>query len=286
MAVTGRMGEGASQRSEQLREDVVRAYARTEDPRLREILTAAVRHLHGFVSEVGLTTEEWQAGIEFLTAVGRMCSETRQEFILLSDTLGVSSATEIASADLAPRATENTVLGPFYVPGSPRREYGESILDDSDAGPRVVLSGRVTDLDGHGIAGATLDIWQNASNRLYAVQDPAQTPTNLRGRFLSRGDGGFALRTVRPVPYPIPDDGPVGRMLVAAGRHAWRPAHIHFMVSAPGYRTLVTHVFDSASDYLDSDTVFGVRDSLVVDFVPEGDDGLLAARFDIALQSE
>ncbi|HZE06199.1 MAG TPA: dioxygenase [Solirubrobacteraceae bacterium] len=286
MSVTGRMGEGASHRGEQLREDVLGAYEATEDPRLREILAAAVRHLHGFVAEVGLTTEEWQAGIEFLTAVGRMCTETRQEFILLSDTLGVSTATEIASANLAGQATENTVLGPFYVPGAPLREYGDSILEDPDEGPRVVVSGRVADLDGHGIAGATLDIWQNASNRLYAVQDPAQTPTNLRGRFLSREDGSFELRTIRPVPYPIPHDGPVGRMLSAAGRHAWRPAHIHFMVSAPGYRTLVTHVFDSASDYLDSDTVFGVRDSLVVDFVPMGSDGLLAARFDIALQGE
>lgn len=276
--------EGAHRRRERLTEEALAAYRGTEDPRLREILSAAIRHLHAFVSEVELTTAEWAAAIKFLTEVGQLCTETRQEFVLLSDTLGVSSATEIVSAGLADAATENTVLGPFYVPGSPLREYGASILEDADDGTPAVVSGRVTDLHGEGIAGAELDVWQNASNQLYAVQDPGQTPTNLRGRFRARADGSFQLRTIRPTPYRIPSDGPVGRMLTAAGRHAWRPAHVHFMVSAPGYRTLVTHVFDSRSAYLDSDTVFGVRESLIVDFVSGGDGDGLHAQFDIALQ--
>jgi len=275
---------GARARDQELLDDVLRTFENAEDPRLRELLSSALRHLHAFVAEVGLTTAEWQAGIDFLTAVGRACTDAQQEFILLSDTLGLSSATEIASANLVQDATENTVLGPFYVAGAPRRAYGDSVLDDPDDGPRAVVRGRVTDLDGNSIASATLDVWQNASNRLYAVQDPSQTLTNLRGRFLTRDDGSFELRTIRPVPYPIPDDGPVGRMLAAAGRHPWRPAHIHFMVSAPRYQTLVTHVFDSGSDYLDSDAVFGVRDSLVVDFEPQPEGGELLARFDIVLQ--
>jgi catechol 1,2-dioxygenase len=275
----------ARAREQELLDDVLRAFENAKDPRLRELLTSVLRYLHTFVAEVGLTTAEWQAGIDFLTAVGGACTDTRQEFILFSDTLGLSSATEIASANLVGDATENTVLGPFYVPGAPLRAYGDSILDDPDDGPRAVVRGRVTDLDGNSIGGATLDVWQNASNRLYAVQDPGQTPTNLRGRFLTRDDGSFELRTIRPLPYSIPDDGPVGRMMAAAGRHPWRPAHIHFMISAPGYRTLVTHVFDSDSDYLDSDAVFGVRDSLVVDFERQPESGDLLARFDdIVLQ--
>jgi protocatechuate 3,4-dioxygenase beta subunit len=243
-------------------DDVRAAFAGTPDPRLRELMDALVRHLHGFAVEVGLTREEWAAGIAALKAIGDVTTDTRQEFILLSDTLGLSSLVETLVDSEG--ATEHTVLGPFYVPGSKRRELGDSILDDEDPGERVELSGRVLGPDGP--VRAELDVWQNATNRLYAVQDPTQSEHNLRGRFTTGDDGRFSFGTVRPVPYTIPDDGPVGRMLKATGRHPWRPAHIHFMVSADGCQTLTTHVFDAASEHLDSDTVFGVRDGLVVEF--------------------
>ena len=271
---------------EELLEEVVQSFAEAPDPRLREIMQAAARHVHAFVSEVGLTRDEWRTGIDFLTAVGQKCDEVRQEFILMSDTFGVSSLVEMQNFAGVEGATENTVLGPFYVSGSPVRDFGASVLEDEDPGPRLLVQGRVVDLDGKPVAGALLDVWQNATNRLYAVQDPNQNPNNLRGKFSTRDDGSFEFRTIKPVPYPIPDDGPVGDMLRITGRHSWRAAHIHVVVSAPGYKTLTTHIFDRDSDYLDSDAVFGVRDSLIVDFAkdPSGD-GLLA-QFDITLEPE
>jgi protocatechuate 3,4-dioxygenase beta subunit len=274
-----------SQGDERLLADVVRSFDGSPDPRLREIVQAAVRHLHEFVSEVGLSREEWRQGIDFLTAVGHMSSESRQEFILLSDVLGVSSLVEAAALDAGEEATENTVLGPFYVPDSPLREYGDSILENEDPGPRLRVRGRVTDTAGAPLAGAMLDVWQNASNRLYAVQDPNQHPSNLRGRFLTGDDGGFAFTAVRPVPYQIPGDGPVGRLLDQTGRHPWRAAHIHVIVSARGHETLTTHLFDAESPYLDSDAVFGVRDSLVVQFTRDADSGDLLAEFDFKLEA-
>jgi hydroxyquinol 1,2-dioxygenase len=162
-------------------------------------------------------------------------------------------------------ATESTVLGPFYVPGSPLRGYGESIVEEP-AGAPAWVHGRVLAVDGKPIAGAELDVWQNGDNRLYAVQDPDAPEVHLRGRFMTREDGSYAFVAVRPVPYTIPDDGPVGRMLDATGRHPWRPAHIHMIVRAPGYRTVATHVFDRASEWLDSDAVFAVKPSLLRDF--------------------
>jgi protocatechuate 3,4-dioxygenase beta subunit len=265
--------------------DEVLATLRPEDPRLREVLDAAVRHLHAFVAEVGLTHAEWESGIAFLTEVGRACTAERQELILLSDTLGVSSLVELSSAGVSPGVTENTVLGPFYVAGSPDRGFGESMLEDGDPGQSALVTGRVLDPTGRPVPGATLDVWQNASNRLYAVQDPDQTPTNLRGRYTTDAQGRYALRTIRPVPYPIPDDGPVGRLLALTGRHPWRPAHIHFLVTAPGHRSVTTHVFDADSDYLDSDAVFGVRDSLVRTFAPAQDPDLDAhAEVDFVLE--
>ena len=271
---------------EELLEEVVQSFAKADDPRLREILQAAARHLHAFVSETGLTRDEWRTGIDFLTAVGQKCDEVRQEFILMSDTFGVSSLVEMQNFAGTEGATENTVLGPFYVPGSPVRDFGASILENEDPGPGLLVQGRVVDLDGKPIAGALLDIWQNATNRLYAVQDPNQDPNNLRGKFYTRDDGSFEFRAVKPVPYPIPDDGPIGEMLRVSGRHPWRAAHIHVVVSAPGYKTLTTHIFDRNSDYLDSDAVFGVRDSLIVDFAQDPSGDGLQAQFDITLEPE
>jgi maleylacetate reductase len=249
--------------------EVVQRLQATPDPRLREVMTGLVRHLHGFVAEVGLSGDELLAGIGFLTKTGQLCSDTRQEFILLSDTLGVSMLVDLiagaAAAGSAGHATESTVLGPFYVPGSPERPFGGSIAEQP-AGEPAWFTGRVTSLDGEPITGAVLDVWQNADDMLYAVQNPDAPPGHLRGRFRTRADGSYAFLGVRPTDYPIPDDGPVGALLTATGRHPWRPAHIHLIVSAPGYRSVATHIFGDQSAYLDSDAVFAVKPSLVRHF--------------------
>ena len=248
-------------------EAVVRRYDSCPDPRLREIMQAFVSHLHGFVTEVGLTADEWTAAIRILTATGHITDERRQEFILWSDSTGVSMLVDAIANRLPEGATESTVLGPFYVPGSPLREYGESMLVEDSVGTPAWVHGRVLDIDGAPIAGAELDIWQNDADMLYAVQKAEGPEDHLRGRYHTREDGSFAFIAVRPVPYPIPDDGPVGRMLRATGRHPWRPAHIHAIIRAPGYHTTVTHLFDEESEYLDSDTVFAVKPSLLRRFV-------------------
>jgi catechol 1,2-dioxygenase len=267
---------------EELLADVLGRYGPDVDPRLREILVAAVRHIHAFVAETKLTHEEWMRGIMFLTDVGKMCDPVRQEFILLSDTLGVSTAVELGEYEAAEGATENTVLGPFYVPDPPEREFGESTLEDADDGDRVVVRGVVSDPEGMPVAGATVDVWQNATNGFYAVQQPgAQHPHNLRGVYRTDAEGRYEFRAVRPVPYPIPGDGPVGALLAATGRDIMRPGHIHMMIGAPGFKTLITHLFDAATDHLDDDAVFGVRRTLVRTFESDGDE--LAATFDVVL---
>lgn len=270
----------------QLLDDVLATFASCQDPRLRQIMEAVVRHLHQLVAEVGLTRQEWAEAIAFLTAVGHTCDDVRQEFVLLSDTLGVSSLVEMVNYPAAPGATENTVLGPFYVPGSPEREPGESIVVDEGSGEPVVVSGTVRSLDGTPLPGATVDVWETSATGMYAVQDPGgQHADNLRGVFHAGADGTFEFRAVRPVVYSIPADGPVGQMLRATGRHPMRAAHVHLRVSAPGHRELITHVFDAESDYLDSDAVFGVRRSLVVPFT-QNDAGELSAHFDVVLTPE
>ena len=245
---------------------VAASFDGSANPRLRELMQALVRHLHGFAVEVGLREDEWRELITALTHTGHITDEKRQEFILWSDTLGLSMLVDALAHELPAGATESTVLGPFYVPGSPLREYGESMLAESTTGVPVLVTGRVLDLTGAPIAGAELDVWQNGADRLYAVQRPEAPEDHLRGRYLTRGDGSYAFVGVRPVPYTIPDDGPVGTMLSATGRHPWRPAHIHLIVRAPGYRTLTTHIFDAASEYLDSDAVFAVKPSLLREF--------------------
>ena len=235
------------------------------------MLQALVRHLHAFATEVGLTQDEWAEAIRILAETGRITDERRQEFVLWSDTLGLSTLVD-ALANPAPEgATESTVLGPFYTPGAPLREYG-AVLAAEPAGEPAWIHGRVLSLDGTPIAGAELDVWQNGDDLLYAVQRPEAPEDHLRGRFRTRDDGSYAFVAVRPVPYTIPDDGPVGRMLEATGRHPWRPAHVHVIVRAPGHRTVVTHVFDAASAYLDSDAVFAVKPSLLREFVPRAAD--------------
>jgi len=250
-----------------LTDEVLRAYAGTPDPRLREVLAALIRHLHAFAAETGLTHREWLAGLEFLTAVGQQCDDQRQEFVLLSDVLGLSA--QVDNANAAAGATEPTVLGPFYRPGAPHRAAGEHIGRPED-GAATLISGRVTDVRGNPIAGGTLDVWQCSANGLYDTQDAGQPPFNLRGVFTTAADGGYAFRTVRPVSYPIPVDGPVGDLLRAAARHNWRASHVHAIVSAAGYQPVTTHIFDAENEYLRSDAVFGVRDSLVRVFRPAG----------------
>jgi protocatechuate 3,4-dioxygenase beta subunit len=269
---------------DQLTAEVVERLDAAPDPRLREVMQALVRHLHAFAKEVRLSDSEWAAGIRFLTATGQKCDDVRQEFILLSDTLGFSSLVDLINhgAD-DPHLTEPTILGPFYIPESPWREFGSSTVELEDGGQPTILQGRVLDSDGTPIVGAVLDVWQNAATGFYAVQQPdVQPPTNLRGRFRTNVEGRFEIRCVRPVPYPIPDDGPVGKLLTDTGRHPWRAAHIHAIVSAEGYAGLTTHIFDAESDYLDSDTVFGVKGSLIRDFA-DAADGIAVCESDFVL---
>jgi protocatechuate 3,4-dioxygenase beta subunit len=248
--------------------DAVIAQIRSENPRLQELLVGLVRHLHAFVREVELTEAEWMAAIRYLTAVGQKSDDKRQEFILLSDVLGVSILVDAINHRKLAGATESSVFGPFWVAGAPELPHGSSIARGEEAltGEPTVVHGRVMGEDGRPIAGASLDIWQASPAGMYDVQDPSQPEMNLRGLFRSGVDGTFWFKTVKPAAYPIPDDGPVGDLLRAIGRHPMRPAHIHFMVGAPGYETLITHIFVEGDPYLESDAVFGVKGSLVVDF--------------------
>jgi hydroxyquinol 1,2-dioxygenase len=243
------------------------AFEGCPDERLRTLAESLARHLHAFAVEVGLTRREWEEGIRILTETGRITDDRRQEFILWSDVLGLSMLVDALANPPPPGATESTVLGPFYVPGSPQRPFGASIAEEA-AGMPAWVHGRVLGVGGEPIGGAELDVWQNGDDRLYAVQNPEAPEDHLRGRFTTRDDGSYAFLAVRPVPYTIPADGPVGKMLEATGRHPWRPAHIHMIVRAPGYRTLATHIFDRDSEYLHSDAVFAVKPSLLREFVP------------------
>ena len=266
---------------ELLLEQVLATFENTPDPRLRQLMQAAVRHLHAFAREVGLQTEERRAAVAFLTAVGKISDDLRQECEMLSDTLGLSSLVETSSTPAG--ATLRTLTGPFYAAGSPERGFGESMVERDDGDPPAILRGRVSDRSGSPIASATIDVWQTASNRLYAIQDPEQPEFNLRGIYRTDAEGRYEIRTIMPVAYTIPDDGPVGRMLELTGRHPWRAAHIHLIVRAEGFLPLTTEVFDARSDYLDSDAVFGVAPELVLEFEPRPD-GVHEAAFDIVLR--
>jgi hydroxyquinol 1,2-dioxygenase len=253
-------------------EIVEASFASTVDPRLHQVLGSLVRHLHDFVREVRLRPEEWQAAIEFLTATGRTCTETRQEFILLSDVLGVSMLVESLDDPDSPDnssgavPTQATVEGPFHVVESPARELGADINDAHGPGQPCLVTGEVRDEKGSHVPGATVDVWQANAEGFYDVQQSSRPLGDLRGRFTTDEQGRFHFRTVVPSHYPIPTDGPVGRLLRSTGRHEFRPAHIHFEISAPGLGTLTTHLFVAGSPYLASDAVFGVRPSLVRNF--------------------
>jgi protocatechuate 3,4-dioxygenase beta subunit len=279
-----------SDRDEQeLTEAVVASFAGTPDERLRTLMTALARHLHAFAREVRLTEPEWAAAIGFLTDAGHITGDKRQEFILLSDVLGLSMQTITINHAAEGGVTESTVLGPFFVAGSPEIAPGGDIASGAPGEPCWV-EGSVRDVDGTPIPGALLEVWQADDDGFYDVQY-ADPRTAARGHLVADGEGGFRFWALTPTPYPVPADGPVGRLLAATGRSPMRAPHLHFMVSAPGFRTLVTHIF-VAGESLGGDSVFGVRESLVRPFVrsdgptPDGrvvDGSWTQVRFDIVL---
>jgi hydroxyquinol 1,2-dioxygenase len=232
--------------------------------RFGAVMTSLIRHLHGFVRDVQLTSDEWMTAIEFLTKAGQTCTDKRQEFILLSDTLGVSILVDAINNRLPEGASEQTVLGPYYWEGAPGLPMG-SDLANGVVGEPCFYSGKMLSLDGHPIDSALLDIWSGDGDGNYDMQLESEE-MRARGRFTTGADGKYWFQSIKPFYYPVPTDGPVGAMLEAMGRHPNRPGHIHFIVSAPGYKTIITHLFPSDTPYLDSDAVFGVKESLVVDF--------------------
>jgi catechol 1,2-dioxygenase len=249
---------------EEISAEIVNArHAGCADPRLIEVVSALVRHLHAFAKEVRLTQAEWETGIGFLTRTGQLCSAERQEFILLSDVLGMSMLVDAINNRRPKGATENTVVGPFYLDGAPVRQMGESICLDGK-GESCRFEGRVLDLQGRPVEGARVDVWSDNAEGFYDVQQPGVQPKwNNRGVFVTGADGRYGFVGIKPVSYPIPDDGPVGQLLERLGRHPCRPAHMHYLVSAPGFQKLVTHTFVDGDKYLTSDAVFGVKASLV-----------------------
>jgi protocatechuate 3,4-dioxygenase beta subunit len=247
-------------------EVVLARMAGETNPRLREVMSAAIRHLHAFFKEVEPTQLEWGMAIEFLTETGQICNEWRQEYILLSDILGVSMLVDAINNRKPSGATETTVLGPFHVSNAPRYENGANICLDGKGEP-LLVTGRVTDTEGRPIAGAVLDVWQANDEGFYDVQQKGLQPEmNLRGIFTTDAGGSYWFKSVRPKFYPIPDDGPVGKLLRQMGRHPFRPAHIHYIVGAAGYEPITTHIFTPDCPYLHSDAVFGVKEDLIAKF--------------------
>jgi len=247
---------------------VIAAMSGCRDDRLTTVMSGLVRHLHAFAREVALTEAEWLAGIRFLTNVGHITDDKRQEFILLSDVLGLSTLVT-AQNNLKPEGcTESTVFGPFFVDGAPTVESGADISNGAKGVPCYV-KGQVRGLDGASVPGAVVNVWQSDEEGFYDVQKPPESGQHehrARARLLSDAQGSFHFRSIVPTHYPIPHDGPVGLLLSELGRHPWRPAHLHFMIEAQGYQRLVTHVFRKDCQYLDSDAVFGVRSSLIADW--------------------
>jgi hydroxyquinol 1,2-dioxygenase len=259
---------------------VIARFADTPDPRLKEILTSLVQHLHAFARDVQLTEAEWFEGIAFLTRAGHITDDKRQEFILLSDTLGLSMLTVAMNNDKPAGATESTVFGPFFVEGAPAYEHGEDVANGAPGIPCQVR-GQVRGLDGQPVPHARIEVWQADAEGKYDVQREGAGHM-ARGKLVAGPEGEYHFQSILAEAYPIPDDGPVGDMLRATGRHPWRPAHLHFMIEAPGYETLITHVFRNGDRYLDSDAVFGVRQSLIADWMQQPD-GTYLVDYDFVL---
>jgi hydroxyquinol 1,2-dioxygenase len=244
---------------------VIERLAASDDPRFKRVMTSLITHLHDFVREVKLTEPEWLTAVQFLTEVGQTCTEKRQEFILLSDTLGVSVLVITLNHPADKGSVESTVLGPFYWQGAPELPRGSDLAEGVKGEP-AFYSGRVLGEDGKPLANALLDIWSGDGEGNYDMQIPGETAMKARGRIRTDADGRYWFRSIRPTFYPVPTDGPVGRMLRKMGRHPYRPGHIHMIVSAPGHLSVTTHLFVAGSQYLDSDAVFGMKESLVAQF--------------------
>ena len=252
-----------------LTDTVKSSFSTIDDERLKHLVNRLVHHLHAFATETQLTHDEWREGITFMHRAAEISDASRSEFTLMSDVLGLSSLVDLMAA--RPGATEGSVLGPFHTRGSPWVDNGANLVRDN-AGEVVLLQGRVTDIEGQPLANATIDFWQNADNGMYWQMDDSQPQDNLRCQIKVDADGHFELATIRPRPYLVPTDGPVGELLRVSHRDAWRPAHFHIIVEAPGYRSLITEVFDDADPWVEKDAVFGVRASLVLPFTPTTDE--------------
>jgi len=271
----------------------VERWATAHDARTAELMTALVRHLHEFAREVRLTEAEWMAAIQWLNRAGQVSDEKREEFILTSDVVGLSMLVVQMNHRFDPRATPATVLGPFHIEGSPELGYGDD-MSQGLAGTPLVLHGTVTDLDGAPVAGAVLDLWQADNDGLYESQHADVDEARLRAKYTTREDGSYCVRTVAPLGYTIPMDGPVGDLIAGTDISHFRPAHVHFLINVPGYEPLITHLFEQGADYLDSDVVFGVKEELVVNYerresgsTPDGrtiDQPWFEARYDFVLQ--
>ena len=266
----GTVSAKQSEREAQLVERVVASFGATPDPRFKELMQALTRHLHAFLREVRLTEEEWQRAIEFLTAAGHITDDRRQEFILLSDVLGASMQVIAINNEAYRNATEATVFGPFFVEGSPEIQLGGDIAAGAPGEPCWV-EGTVTDASGNPVPHALIEVWEADQDGLYDVQYSGGRVA-ARGHLYSDAEGRYRFWAVTPTPYPIPHDGPVGRLLAATGRSPMRASHLHFMVKADGFRTLVTHIFVLGDEFLDRDSVFGVKNSLVKEFIPHSAD--------------
>jgi hydroxyquinol 1,2-dioxygenase len=262
-------------------ESVLERLANTPDPRLKEIMLSLVRHLHGFAREVKLTEAEWLKGIEFLTQTGHITNAQRQEFILLSDVLGLSMLTVVMNNDKPDACTQATVLGPFHVEDAPHYKLGDDVANGAKGQPCQV-QGSVKGVQGEALAHARIEVWQSDEKGLYDVQYADRSQHQARGILTADAQGRFHFQSILAMPYPIPHDGPVGQLLEATARHPWRPAHLHFKIEAPGYETLITHVFRKDDPYLASDAVFGVRESLVTDWLQLAD-GSYQLDFDFVL---
>lgn len=250
--------------SDNLTDTFLGYFGEDTDPRLLEVMNSLAKHLHAFARETNLTHKEWEKGLDILRSAGNISSPERDEFVLLSDVLGLSSLVDMINS--TEKGTSSSVLGPFHISNPPPMDMGAD-LKGSYGGDLVLVTGRVLDTSGNPISGATLDIWQTAPNGLYSSQDPEQDLMSFHALFTTGDDGCYSFTTVRPVVYQVPTDGPVGELLKATGRHPWRPSHLHYIIKANGFRSLVTEVFPDDDPYLDQDTVFGVREDLVMTYV-------------------
>jgi hydroxyquinol 1,2-dioxygenase len=273
----------------------VERWGTARDPRTAEVLTALVRHLHDFAREVRLTEAEWMAAMQWLTRVGQISNEKREEFILASDVLGLSMLVVQMNHRFDPAATPATVLGPFHIEGSPEFDFGEDMADGVPGTP-LYIHGTVRDLDGKAVAGGVLDVWQADTEGAYESQLPDVDEARLRAKYTTRADGSYCVRTIAPKGYTIPMDGPVGELISQTEISHFRPAHVHFLINVPGYEPLITHLFQEGAEYLDSDVVFGTKEELVVRFeprepgeTPEGGTSAepwVEARYDFVLQPQ